>query len=129
MPRQRRPAALAPLLAASLLLAACGGSDAVTEPEPEPEPEPTVIVDVFTPGNIFNPTDVELPVNGAIRWRLTESPDGNGHNVFFTRTTPGAPADIPVLKDTSVVRVFRSRGTFVYDCTVHPGMRGEVIVQ
>lgn len=54
---------------------------------------------------------------------------GIQHNVIFEPTAVGRPADIQITKDVNVSRTFATRGAFKFDCTVHPGMRGEVDVQ
>jgi plastocyanin len=54
---------------------------------------------------------------------------GIAHNVIFDRSTAGAPADIQIATNVFTARTFCTRGSFKYDCTVHPGMRGEVNVQ
>ena len=101
-------------------LAACGGADA-TSPAPEPGGTSTVVVS--TPGNTFSPPFVTIPMGGSVRFEIR----GNPHNVVFNGT--GAPANINVVSNTDVTRTFPTRGTFPFDCTVHPGMSGEVIVQ
>ncbi|MCU0616854.1 MAG: hypothetical protein MUD17_07225 [Gemmatimonadaceae bacterium] len=109
----------------SLTLAACGGGGDSAPTDPNPARPDTL--DVFTPGNVFSPTSAEIRRGDLIRFRISESPDRRGHNVIFS--TNGAPANIPVVKDTSVLRTFNTAGTFPYTCTVHPGMDGEVIVR
>ncbi len=104
-------------------MAACGGSDAV-----DPGPSYPSTLDVFTPGNVFSPPIAEIAVGGTIRFLMSESPEGDGHNAIFNRNNPGTPADVPIVKDTAVIRTFGTTGTFSYFCTVHPGMAGEVIV-
>lgn len=101
---------------------ACGG-DTV-----QPGPAYPNTLDVFTPGNVFSPPTAEIAVGGTIRFRMTQSPDGDGHNAIFNRTAPGAPIDVPIVMDSIVSRTFTQRGEFSYFCTVHPGMTGEVIV-
>jgi plastocyanin len=108
------------------MLGACGGGD---DRPTDPDPISPDTVDVFTPGNVFSPTSAEIRRGGTIRYRLSESPDGRGHNVIFTGGGSGAPANIPVLKDTTVARTFNQLGTYPYTCTVHPGMDGDVIVK
>lgn len=52
-----------------------------------------------------------------------------GHNVFFDASS-GAPSNIAdVLSNTSVTRTFSVAGSFGFECHVHPGMRGTVVVQ
>jgi len=126
MSRALRLGSLAGLATSLLLLEACsGGSDRPTDPTPT-APD---TLDVFTPGNVFSPSSAEIRRGGSIRYRLSESPDGRGHNVIFTGGTAGAPANIPVLKDTTVLRTFTQVGSYPYTCTVHPGMDGDVIVR
>jgi plastocyanin len=110
---------------------ACGGDDAPTTPDPDPGPGPggADTLDVFTPGNVFSPSSAEIDVGDVVRFRISESPDGRGHNVIFSRATDGAPADVPIVKDTAVLRTFSRAGLMSYTCTIHPGMDGEVIVR
>jgi plastocyanin len=42
---------------------------------------------------------------------------------------PGAPADIPGNNSgTTVNRTFATAGTYIYNCHIHPGMRGSIVV-
>jgi plastocyanin len=101
----------------------CGGSDRASAPAQS-------TADVYTPGNIFSPpTAGPISVGGTVFFHITKAADGMGHNVLFRHSVAGAPADIPVVADTVVSRQFNTRGTFAYDCLVHPGMTGEVVVQ
>ena len=100
-----------------LLTAACG-SDSVAPPTG------TTTVDVFTPGNVFRPFSTVIPVGGTVRFNIS----GDQHNVIFGAVA-GAPANVNVVKNVVVSRTFSTRGTFPYDCTVHPGMSGQVVVQ
>lgn len=117
LPRLRR-ARRAPLVA--LAVVACGGGS-----DPGTAPVPAAPVDVFTPGTVFSPFSATIPVGGTVRFNIS----GAAHNVKFDRTTAGAPADIPVVSDVVVARTFGTQGTFAYDCTVHPGMSGQVVVK
>ena len=107
-------------LVALVAIAACGGSEP-TSPTPEPGGSNTAVVS--TPGNTFSPPFITIPMGGAVRFEIR----GNPHNVVFS--TAGAPANINVVSNADVTRTFPTRGTFPFDCTVHPGMSGEVIVQ
>lgn len=80
----------------------------------------SAVVDM--PGDFFTPPVVYLAVNGTVTWRFPARP----HNVVFT--TPGAPADIPLVSNVTLSRTFPAAGTFRYDCTIHPGMSGIVVV-
>ncbi|MBA3656111.1 MAG: Ig-like domain-containing protein [Gemmatimonadaceae bacterium] len=81
------------------------------------------IVSVFMPGNSFSPFNVSVKVNGTVRFEFPSNP----HNVIFN-SRPGMPADIQVTSNVTVSRIFSRTGTFPYDCTIHPGMSGQVTV-
>jgi plastocyanin len=111
-------------LAACLCLAAaaCGGGDT------DPVPANNKLYDVFTIGDAFSPSTLAIAVGDTVRFNFSGGSDGMGHDVTF-RATPGAPANINVTKTGTASRVFANRGTFHYDCFVHPGMQGDIIVQ
>ena len=104
-----------------VVVAACGGD--ATGPG-----STNKTVDIYTIGDAFSPFFESVAVGDTVRWNFSGGSDGAGHNVRFT-TTPGAPANINVLKTGTASRVFTTKGDFLYDCDVHPGMRGEVIVK
>jgi plastocyanin len=110
------------LAACLCLAAACGGGDT------EPQPTTNQLYDVFTVGDAFSPSSLMIAVGDTVRFNFTAGSDAMGHDVTF-RATPGAPANINVQKSGTASRVFRTRGSFHYDCFVHPGMQGDVIVQ
>jgi plastocyanin len=110
------------LVTATALVAAC--SDAGTGPSGG-----NTTVDIFTIGDIFSPTFATLAVGDTARWNFSGGSDGLGHNVRFNPRITGAPADINVLKTGTATRVFNSKGTFKYDCDVHPGMKAEISVE
>ncbi len=76
------------------------------------------------PGDIFTPFQVTVPVGGTVRWEFPQ----RAHNVIFDKKA-GVPADIQVTANAAVSRTFAALGTFPYDCTLHPGMAGEVVVR
>lgn len=108
---------------ALLGLAACGGGS--TQPATSPEPQPTATVNA-TNSLQFTPTTVRLTVGGTVTFKFGSIE----HTLFFDNAPAGAPANIPNLtSNTSVTRTFNTAGTFVYNCHIHPGMSGTVIVQ
>ena|ERR1051325_8585081 len=111
MPMQLR---LTISLGVILLACACHRSTA---------PEETF--DVYTPGNTFSPFSARVSVGTVVRFNIY----GDDHNVIFSHTVAGSPADINVVRDQVVSRTFTTKGTFSYSCTVHPGMNGEIVVQ
>ena len=50
------------------------------------------------------------------------------HNVTF-RTATGAPTNVPNSASTTVARAFPTAGDFTYDCSLHAGMTGMVMVR
>jgi plastocyanin len=105
------------LIVSLLVLAVAGCSDPAS-------PVPNT-ADVFTPGFVFSPFSTTIAAGGSVNFHIT----GDDHNVIFGRLVAGAPPDIIVVKDTMIARTFSTRGTFPYDCTVHPGMTGEIVVK
>jgi plastocyanin len=81
--------------------------------------------EVTMPGNTFSPFLTTIGVGGMVTFRFGSV----DHNVIFDPTKLGRPADIQITRNVNVARTFNTRGLFVYDCTVHPGMSGQVDVK
>jgi len=71
----------------------------------------------------FTPTRVDIVAGGTVSWQI----GGTDHNVTFDGG-PGSPQNIPLTHSTTVSRTFATAGTFAYQCTVHSGMNGSVVV-
>lgn len=112
------------LVLAVVLVAACGDSGPTGT-----SPSNNKTVDIFTIGDIFSPAFATLAPGDTARWTFTGGSDGLGHNVRFNPRITGSPTDIPVFKTGTQTRVFNTKGTFQYDCDVHPGMRAWVTVE
>jgi plastocyanin len=113
-----RRAVLASLAAA---LVACGGSDSTSPPIPV-----QAATVQATPSERFTPGNVAVLQGGTVTFDFGSL----AHDVFFDGAPAGAPANIPdATSNTSVTRTFNTKGTFPYNCHIHPGMRGTVIVQ
>lgn len=78
---------------------------------------------VSMPGLTFSPFTTNIRVTQSVAFDFPALP----HNVIFANRN-GAPADIPTTNSRQVSRQFNVAGTFPYDCTLHPGMAGTVIV-
>jgi plastocyanin len=80
--------------------------------------------EVTMPGNTFSPFLTTIGVGGTVTFRFGSV----DHNVLFAAIT-GRPADIQITRNVNVARTFNTRGLFPYDCSVHPGMSGQVEVK
>ena len=83
-------------------------------------PGPTASVDANI-SNQFNPSTAFITRNGTVTWNFATT-----HNVTFAT---GGPANITDQSSGSASRQFPNAGTFAYQCTIHPGMNGSVVVQ
>lgn len=79
--------------------------------------------EVFMPGNVFSPFVTDIARTGVVSFIFPPDP----HNVIWVAAA-GVPADIDILSSTTRTRQFNAVGTFTYNCVVHPGMTGIVIV-
>ena len=75
-----------------------------------------------TASNAFNPQTVAVTRTGSVTWNFAAL-----HNVTFA-STAGAPANIPDKATGTEARQFNTTGTYSYQCTIHPGMQGTVVV-
>lgn len=79
----------------------------------------------LTDGQVFVPANVTIAPGMTVRWRRTSSllhtvtPDGHQHWQEVVMVTTGQTFE----------RLFPAVGDFPYVCTIHPGMRGTVIVR
>ena len=75
-----------------------------------------------TLSDTFSPNSVTINVGQSVQWNFATT-----HNVTFDGSL-GAPADIPDTPSGSASATFNTSGTFNYQCTIHAGMTGKVIV-
>jgi len=71
--------------------------------------------------NFFNPNATTVAVGTTVTWTWST---GTTHNVTF--------ADGPSSGNKSggtYARTFNTAGTFSYQCTIHPGMVGSIVVK
>ena len=74
-----------------------------------------------TTSNTFTPSTIDIARNGTVNWIFASVT----HNVNFGGT---GPANIGNTANATVSRTFTVAGTFNYQCTIHGGMTGQVIV-
>lgn len=77
-----------------------------------------------TASNTFQPQVVGIARTGTVTWSF----GAVEHNVIFAGVT-GAPTNIGNTTNASVSRTFNTAGNFPYDCNLHAGMTGTVIVR
>ena len=119
-----------------VLAAACGGGggsggDSPTSPYNSPSgsnPGSTPVTPganevIATGDNVFNPATLTVTKGTTVTFTF----QAVTHNVTFAAVT-GAPANISNAANASAQRVFSTAGTFGYDCSLHPGMHGQVVV-
>ena len=75
--------------------------------------------------NDFTPAFAVVQRGGTVTWTFT----GRTHNTTFAGTA-GAPANIPNTgnQPVGIPRTFATAGTYDYNCTLHAGMVGTVVV-
>ena len=77
------------------------------------------VTEVAVRDNEFGPEAIEVPVGTTVTWRWEGETE---HNVV------GDGFESPVQVDGEFTHTFTEAGTFDYRCTLHPLMRGEVVV-
>jgi plastocyanin len=76
-------------------------------------------------GYSFTPDRVIIAQNGTVTWQF----GALEHNVTFLGTAPGTPQSIGNSYGVQVSRTFTAKGNFSYQCSIHAGMNGEVLVR
>jgi plastocyanin len=114
---------------AAALLGACGGDGGGyggTNPMPTSGPVVTSATVAATPAIQFTPATVNLAVGGTVEFDFGTV----AHNVYFDNDPSGAPENITTPSfNTRVVTTFPAKGRYVYNCHIHPGMTGVIVVQ
>jgi plastocyanin len=87
-------------------------------------PDAPVVADVSMAPQLFIPSQTVIKLGGTVRFQFTPI----DHNVIWSPRLPGSPADILVTVNALVSRTFPTVGVYPFDCTVHPGMSGRIIV-
>ena len=111
--------------ALAALAAACSSStDPGSSNNPGGSPPMAATVNA-TSLNTFTPASVAIGVGGTVTFVFGDVP----HNVFFDNSPAGAPDPITGSNSNmSQTRTFNTAGTFEFDCHMHPGMKGTVLV-
>jgi plastocyanin len=106
----------------AVALAGCG-SDSSLPTTQSPPPANTVQA---TTSNTFNPSTLTVSVGTTVTFAFASV----AHTVFFDGAPAGAPANITApTSNQSVTRTFGTAGSFPYNCHLHAGMSGRIVVQ
>ena len=109
--------------ALTVATAACF-SEAPPVVAPPPVLPQTATVEASATANTFSPSQVTIAKGGTVTWTIGT----RRHNVTFF-ANPAAPTNIESTTSTTASRTFTAAGTYPYNCSLHAGMTGTVIVQ
>jgi plastocyanin len=119
---------LLPAALAALALAACGGSQpaatapaATPSPAPTPASSPVATTSVTIADFAFGPGVITVRAGSTVTWT---NKDQDAHTVAIT----GAPPSQPLVSGDTYTHTFAQPGTYPYRCSIHPTMRGMVVV-
>lgn len=113
---------IAAALSAIVLL---GGLSACAAGKPEVVPSDataTPVVTIHAVDNSFEPSEVEIEAGQAVRWVFAGT---NQHDVVAD--DGGFVSEL--MYSGEYVHTFDEAGEFGYDCSIHPEMRGTVVVR
>ena len=94
-------------------------------PTPAPTPTRSAIPRVAVIDNGYAPAQLEIGSGTTVQWANL---GGDGHDVTG-RGPDGVWRSGPLAPGDRYQRTFYMSGTYDYVCTVHPEMRGQVVVQ
>ena len=114
----------------ALMLSACGGSAtpvAATTPAATPSPSPSAQASPVATTSVkianfaFSPSAITVKAGSTVTWT---NQDEDAHTVAIN----GAPVSQPLQNGDAFTHTFAQPGTYSYLCTIHPFMRGMVVV-
>jgi plastocyanin len=109
---------------AAISAAACGSSGTNYSGVVTPPPAGGRTV-TATASLAFTPASLTLTAGDTARFTF----ESVGHNVFFD-AQGGTPADIQGSNaNTTITRVFATKGSYHYTCHIHPSMSGTVVAE
>ena len=120
-------------LVVAVLCTACGGGSGGNTPTspsdyngagtPATPATPSANTVIASSASVFTPPALSVAAGTTVTFTF----EGVTHNVTFDNVS-GAPANIDATYSASVARMFVTKGTFPYQCTIHSGMTGTVTV-
>ena len=109
---------------AALATAACFSEAPPPAAPPGPVAPMTAAVEAGSATNTFTPSSVTISKGGSVTWTIGT----RRHNVVFF-ANPAAPAGVEAGTNVTASRTFTQSGTYPYNCSLHAGMTGTVVVQ
>ena len=92
----------------------------VSDVTPQPVDEGK-IVEVDIQNSAFNPQSVAISTGDTVRWKNMDS---------IAHTVRGPAFESEVLEEGDTYEfLFTDAGTYNYDCSIHPSMKGTVVVK
>jgi plastocyanin len=123
-----RPSPRSVLRVTTVTLVATAAAACFSEAPPVVAPPPvlpqTATVEASSTANTFTPNAVTIAKGGSVTWTIGT----RRHNVTFFANA-SAPANIESTTNVTASRTFTAVGTYPYNCSLHAGMTGTVIVQ
>jgi len=83
-----------------------------------------IMVEQWSDGYHFNPTKVTVAAGARVRWmNMTDTP----HTVVVQNGSWSYTQELPL--NVTPGTTFKKAGTYTYRCTLHPWMKGKIVVQ
>jgi|SRR5207248_9358749 len=108
-----------------VFLAACGGYGGGSGNEGIPDAGADVVTIGWSLAAQGTPVTTTIDAGVPVRWHST---DGQAHTVTPNTTPPPNAVDVSG-GAVSATQTILAPGTYSYHCSIHPGMRGTLVVQ
>jgi plastocyanin len=76
----------------------------------------------------ISPSRLTVRAGDRVTWQFLDAPLMSEHTVTSRSGGLRFPGTGPKLSGSYSV-TFRKRGTYLYECTIHPGMQGRIVVR
>nr|WP_321238085.1 cupredoxin family copper-binding protein [uncultured Tolumonas sp.] len=113
--------ALSLVIATSMFSSGCYSKEQIDSPSPMSN-TPMTAMNVAIMGFAFNPENVTVKIGSSITWT---NQDRAPHTIT---SDDGSWDSGKIMQNGKYTHKFDTAGTFTYYCTVHPSMKGTIIV-